>query len=138
VSYILSELAPYGSFANSTSIISQTKLDAKLVRTYFHELVAAVHYLHESGISHFGLSPSSVLIAKNFDLKLTNLSSALEDDEVAECDPRSSDFPDCWAPEMSHPSELEDPHKVDIYSMGVILFYLVFGEFPYPQKDEES
>lgn len=42
----------------------------KIVRTYFHQLVDALEYLHKSGIAHLDLKPENIALGDKFMLKI--------------------------------------------------------------------
>ena len=71
VAYILMELAPYGDFAD---LLMNNKFprDNILVRTYFHQLISGIEYLHSKKISHMDLKLENLLLGKNYDLKIAD------------------------------------------------------------------
>jgi len=75
-SHILMEYAPYGDFADIV-INSQFPADEKLARTYFHQIVEAVDYIHKSGYAHLDLKLDNLLISKDFSLKLADFDGSV-------------------------------------------------------------
>jgi len=43
-----------------------------ITRYYFHQLIDAVEYLHNEGISHWDLKPDNMLLDENYNLKLAD------------------------------------------------------------------
>lgn len=79
-SSIVMELAPYGDF-NDLIYYSKISKDECLVRTYFHQLVSAIEYLHKNNVAHCDLKLSNLLLGTNFQLKVSDFDHAcLEED----------------------------------------------------------
>eukprot|EP00330_Aristerostoma_sp_ATCC50986_P009466 CAMPEP_0114584372 /NCGR_PEP_ID=MMETSP0125-20121206/8070_1 /TAXON_ID=485358 ORGANISM="Aristerostoma sp., Strain ATCC 50986" /NCGR_SAMPLE_ID=MMETSP0125 /ASSEMBLY_ACC=CAM_ASM_000245 /LENGTH=172 /DNA_ID=CAMNT_0001778693 /DNA_START=254 /DNA_END=772 /DNA_ORIENTATION=+ len=121
------ELAPYGNF---TQLILKGKLfnDEKLVRTYFHQLVDALDYLKSRGIGHLDIRPENMVLDNNFNMKLIDfdMSCQFTDEEFI-----SRGCTNFRAPEMLSKGESIFPTEADIYSAGVVLFFMKTGDLPY-------
>ena len=61
VSYTLMELAPYGTLFELIWRKGLPKNEI-LVRTYFHQLIDGIEYLHSKGIAHTDLKPENLLL----------------------------------------------------------------------------
>jgi len=123
-SYILMELAPYGDFFD---LIMNYKIpfakDVKLTRTFFHQLLEGVEYLHSEGIYHLDLKPENLLLGENFLLKICDFDLSLKkgDEKIKY---QGTKF--FRAPEILH-EECTDPAAADIFSIAIILFLLKSG-----------
>ncbi len=128
-SYILMELAPYGDFAD---LLIQSKLprDEKLARTYFHQLVSGVEYMHSENIAHMDLKLENLLMSENFELKIADFDSAFFPKDHFVSTRGTINF---RAPEVKA-IKCRNPKKADIYSMGIILFALKAGLLPYIEE----
>jgi len=122
ISFILSEFALYGDFFN---FMGQNKLllNEKLIRTYFHQLIEGLEYLHLKGIAHLDLKLENILVDENFQLKIADfdLSCLIKDPVVLSI---GTQF--YRAPELKN-SVCRDFPAADVYSAGVILFVLMSG-----------
>lgn len=127
------ELAPYGDFCQ---LVKKAKIynDETLVRTYFHQLVMGIEYLHSKGIAHVDLKLDNLLVGTNYFLKITDFDHTFKqgDGYVQGRGTRGYRAPEimesCW----------KDPMKADIYSAGIILFALSSGKMPYSETPTES
>lgn len=52
------------------------RLSERLVRSYFHQLIDALYYMHSHGIIHRDLKPENLVLDENFCLKVTDYSMA--------------------------------------------------------------
>ena len=122
VSYILMEYAPYGDFFDFVMSL-ENEMEEKLIRTYFHQLIEGLEYLHTSGIAHLDLKLENLLIGKNFTLKIADfdLAHLLRDNKV-----KTKGTKHYRAPELMN-QNCEDPQAADIYSAGIILFVMKCG-----------
>ena len=128
-SCILMEFAPYGDFA---TLIVQNKiyLDQTLVRTFFHQLVEGLEYIHSKQISHMDIKLENLLLGEDFNLKITDFDMSYKEGDFSF---RGKGTANYRAPELKH-RKCEDAKAADVYSAGIILFALVTGAFPYIEK----
>lgn len=102
----------------------------------FNQLVKAVEYLHENNISHCDLKPENILIDENNNVKLIDFNLAYE------FIPNEPYKIRCGSLEYAAPEViLGKPHypcPSDTWSLGVILFILIYGEFPFQQTSGAS
>jgi len=130
-SYIVTEYAPYKDFYDA---VMKTKIpfDEVLIRTYFHQLIDGLEYLHSLGIAHLDIKLENLLIGENFKLKIIDFDLACH-----ESDPdilsRGTKF--YRAPEILK-SECKNYFAADVYSAGIILFILKSGGI-IPQTENE-
>ena len=125
-SYILMEVAPYGNFAD---LITRSKLpdDEKLMRTYFHQFIDGLEYLHSNGITHMDLKLSNLLLGEVYLLKICDFDCARTDEDGLVLSKGTQNF---RAPELRI-GECYDKKACDIYSAGIILFCFIARRLPY-------
>jgi serine/threonine protein kinase len=64
-------------------ICETRRFSEKLARTLFIQILEAAEYCHSLGIAHRDLKAENVLLDKNFNVKLADLGSAIDDSEPA-------------------------------------------------------
>ena len=112
------------------------RLTLKQTLELFARICHAVHYAHQRGVLHRDLKPSNILIdgdgnPKILDFGLAKWLAAPVDPGVTATQDAVGTLP-YMAPEQTR----NDPDKIDVrtdvYALGVILYLLLTGCFPYP------
>ena len=124
--YIFFEYMENGNLKNLMD--RRRKLTEKEVQNYMIQLIFALNYLHSENIIHGNLNPSNLYLSKNMKLKVGGftLSVKLEDKKQKLTDFRG--IYHCIAPEILNEKY---SFEVDIWSLGIILFNLLTGEYPF-------
>lgn len=137
VSYILMEYAPYGDFFDFVSK-NGDKLDEKLIRGFFRQLIDGIEYLHEQGIAHLDLKPENLLLGANFKLKIADfdLSHVKGDAKILSRGTKFYRGPELWKSNATR-GDLKLPFAADIYSAGIILFIMKTGGI-YPHSEDTT
>jgi len=137
VSYILMEYAPFGDFFDFVSK-NGDKLDEKLIRSFFRQLVDGIEYLHEQGIAHLDLKPENLLLGANFRLKIADfdLSHVKGDTKILSRGTKFYRGPELWKSNTAR-GDLKAPFAADIYSAGIILFIMKTGGI-YPHSEDSA
>lgn len=107
---------------------------AELVQT----LAGAVQYAHLMGVAHRDLKPANVLLTADGEPKITDFGLASVLDRHREGDGDVGGTPAYMAPELlaaDHGHTDDGDKKVDVYSLGAILYELLTGRPPYPGAD---
>ena len=122
ISYIVMELAPYGDFFDLL-MSRRIQFDEKLARTYFHQLIEGLEYLHSNGVSHLDLKLENLLLSNNFVLKIADFDQA----HIKTQDSVITKGTVCYrAPELIL-GNCKIPEASDIYSAGILLFLFKSG-----------
>jgi len=122
ISYTVMELAPYGDFFDLI-ITNKVSLEEKLVRTYFHQLISGLEFLHSRNIAHLDLKPENLLIGLDYQLKITDFDhSVLNNNSLVSS--KGTLF--YRAPEI-YEEKCENYQAADIYSAAIILFLFKCG-----------
>ncbi|XP_048760565.2 hormonally up-regulated neu tumor-associated kinase homolog isoform X1 [Ostrea edulis] len=106
-------------------------------RDFLRQLVSAIHYLHERGVSHRDLKMENIMLdekRKNIKIVDFGLSNTYNKDELMKTRCGSLEYA---APELFHPSDKYGP-EVDVWALGVITYAMVIGKLPFttPYTDQ--
>ncbi len=129
----MTELAQFGDFHEVVvkKLIQDNEL---LIRTYFHQLIKGIEYLHSQGIAHLDLKLENLVIGEDYQLKIIDFDQAhfLNQTEV-----ETRGTPCFRAPELITET-CQDFISADVYSIGVILYGIKTGEFPFMEVEKEG
>lgn len=106
------------------------RIPPKIAKKIFKELIEAVSYLHNKRIAHRDLKMDNVLLLQEtLTPKIIDFGFSLQ----LEMGQKINSF--CGTPAYMSPEIVRrvyyDPRSVDIWSLGVILFKMLTGEFPF-------
>ncbi len=111
-------------------------LPVSLVLDYASQLCAALQYVHEQGIVHGNIQPSSILLRQQEHLLLTHFGLRRA---YQEGDPIVSLINEGNAAYLAPEQALGLVRAAsDVYAMGVLLFRLLSGKLPYEGEDAEE
>jgi len=99
----------------------------KWARTYFHQLVQGIEYLHCQNVTHLDLKPDNLLLGQDFKLKITDFDLSFHKEDVLVIGRGTKHY---RSPELIE-NTCKKPQLADIYSLGIILFVFVTGSLPY-------
>lgn len=138
--YIVMEYLPGGDLFSLLHNLGS--VDEESVRIYVAQIITALNYLHKEGIVHRDLKPDNVLISKTGTIKLTDFGLSYmgvldrsNETNVA----KSVSFvgtPDYIAPEILMNKNHDS--AVDYWSLGVMIYEMLFGEPPFHGKTESE
>ena len=111
-------------------------LEEGLARKYFQQIVYAVKYVHELGISHRDLKPENILLDKDHNIKLIDfgLSNITKDGRGLKT---FWGTPNYASPEIIEGNEY-DGTQIDVWSLGVVLYVMLFGEYPFDDENNTT
>ena len=99
------------------------------------QLCSVLYYLHLSNYIYYDLKPENILVS-TFDgkplIKLIDLGFAQNTVENIESTVRGT--AEYIAPEIL--KNAKHDHRVDFYSLGMLLYRIIYGGFPFPTSDE--
>ena len=109
------------------------KIREQKVLNYFRQIISAIEYIHKLGIAHRDLKPENILINNKNDIKLIDfgLGKMFTKKELLKTQ--------CGSPYYASP-EMINGNKYngipsDIWSLGVILYLMLFEELPFMDSD---
>ncbi|KAH3915864.1 hypothetical protein HBI56_040990 [Parastagonospora nodorum] len=116
-------------------LLQHGALEPSKVQRIFTQLVGAVSYVHNKSCVHRDLKLENILLDKHGDVKLVDFGFTREYEG-------KSNYLQTWcgticysAPEMLK-GEKYAGEKVDVWSLGIILYALLVGELPFDEDDE--
>ena len=135
------EYFKFGDIENfKHNIIYKTTFSETFLNYLSKSILDALQYLHERNkIIHMDIKPQNILINDYLIIKLTDFSVSynyknkekeIELPMVGTCYYMSPEVLD----KTKNKIKIEDASKIDLYSLGVTLFFLAFGDFPYNLK----
>ena len=122
-------------FEGEVLISSNKTLDEKNLKYITKEICAVLYYLHQSKYIYYDLKPDNILISFNED----SLQLRLIDLGLAEYSPSPSDYEIKGTPHYIAPELLKKEnhnHSVDFYSLGIILYQIIYNRFPFDAQSE--
>ena len=126
----------YAKKGNLLDIIKKEKSGMSEIKAfkYFIQVVNAVYYLHQNNIIHRDIKPENILIAEDDIIKLCDFGWAKE----LTLENRNT-F--CGTAEYMAPEIVTSENYafgVDIWSLGILLFEMIFGHSPFEGKNMNS
>jgi len=127
---LLTEYAGYGDLFEW--MVNDMMSNEVLVRSYFHQLIEALEYLHGQNLAHLDIKLENLMIGEGFRLKIVDFdqSQSLKDSWL------TSGGTKCYrAPEVLNGTCM-DFAGADVYAAGVTLYVLMTKEFPFLEGED--
>ena len=104
----------------------------------FIRIAKAVAHLHQCGIAHRDIKPENILISFDEDgeiiVKLIDFGFAT----TTTTSDMHCGTPNFMAPELLESLRKYNPFAVDVWALGITLFYLCEGRYPFKGYDERD
>ena len=129
--YLVLDFCQHGDLMNY--IDKNDKVPESTAALIFSQIVEAVNYCHSRGVAHRDLKPENILFDKFPHIKVTDFGMCGYIDN----DTLMSTF--CGSPCYSAPECLSqkayDGKAADVWSLGVLLYFMVTGMHPWPTNN---
>lgn len=116
-------------------LLQHGPLPVDKVQKNFTQLVGAVSYVHQQSCVHRDLKLENILLDKHENVKLVDFGFTREYESKSNCLHTFCGTICYSAPEMLK-GEKYAGEKVDVWSLGVILYALLCGELPFDDDDD--
>lgn len=123
-------------YFDGVELLSSTEIKSeKNLKEITKQICAVLYYLHQSKYIYYDLKPENILVSfkdgfpqiRLIDLGLAEYSPSISDYEI-------KGTPYYIAPELL--KKENHNHSVDLYSLGIILYQIVYSKFPFDAKTE--
>lgn len=125
--FLLMQLCGSLTLNNFCKQFQGRKLNEEQSYAVFVQIVKGVHYMHDLNIAHRDLKLTNLLIDENYCVKIIDFGFA--------CDASQRQLLYCGTPSYMAPEIVEKKlylaKPVDVWSLGVILFKLLSGEYAF-------
>ena len=136
------EYTKYGNLIEFKEYFKINNLSESLLCFLSSQILNALKYLNICKIVHMDIKPQNIVIDECLNAKLIDFSVSTN---YSKYNYKEIKLPfegtNCYmAPEiiLKKIIKVKDLNKVDLYSLGVLLYYLAFGYYPYKIKFEDS
>ena len=140
INYSILELGKYGDIEFFLrNLLKKYYLSETILNYFLFQLLESLQYIHKNKIVHMDIKPGNILINSNLDAKIADFSiscllSNLQQNDIVK-------FPRVGTGRFMSPEilsqafiKIKDCDKIDLYSLGVTLYYLFYADFPYKLK----
>ncbi|CAE7695066.1 fhkD [Symbiodinium sp. CCMP2456] len=143
--YLIMELVSGGELGEW--IVKKGSFPENMARHVFVQLVEGLSYIHSKGIIHRDLKPDNVLVdegaskLEHLEVKLSDFGhSRLINDGFNTRHTARVGTAMYWAPEVCDPEKaaLGYDQSVDLWSLGVVLYVMLIGFFPFDSGDHRG
>ena len=138
------ELAKNGDLHHFEKILLKRKVLSESTICYFaKQILDALEYMHKCKIIHMDIKEGNILIDSNLNIKLSDFSVSCSYSEFNTKDNAKLPFAGTskyMSPEIINRTnmDIKEFSKIDIYSLGVTLYNLAFGFYPYKLNDVKN
>ncbi|KAH7728601.1 CAMK protein kinase [Aphelenchoides avenae] len=117
-------------------VLRKKRIEEPNAARMYRQLCEAVHYLHARGVAHRDIKLENILLDDKCDIKLADFGFS----RYVKPRERSASF--CGTKPYSAPDLVDnkpyDPYTADWYAMGVVLYTILLGRWPYEPTDKSK
>ena len=141
---IIMENAKYGNLRNfQTKVLKRPFLSESMLCFLFSQVLNGLIYLHRCKVAHMDIKPQNIVIDEFLNAKLIDFSISInykdkEPDDEIKLKFKGTNF---YMPLEIHDEETikyKDLNKIDAYALGITLYNLAYGCYPFDLTREDS
>ena len=108
---------------------------ANILKKIIEQICSALYYLHQSNYIYYNLKPENIFVREKDD----SLQVYFYDFRLTKFIPQNEPFdvhgtPHYIAPEILQLHKVD--HRADLYSLGIIIYHLIYNQFPFETDNE--
>ena len=138
--FIILEKAKYGNLRDFQKKILKRECFSESLLCYFcYQILNGLYHCHQNKIAHMDIKPQNIVIDEYLNLKLIDFSVSLiyankKPNEIIQLPFIGTNF--FMPSEVINSCEIEykNLNKIDTYSLGVLLFKMAYGYYPFNLK----
>ena len=108
------------------------------VQCYMFQLIQGVKYLHNKNIIHRDLKPNNIFLDKKLEIKIGDFGLTAKLNNERERKHSVCGTPHYMAPEIIEQKGKGYSFEVDIWSIGIIMYKLLTGNYPFVEKSTDT
>lgn len=116
-------------------IVGIGKKSEDVGRFFINQIADAINHMHAMNIVHRDLKPENIMVDENLNVKIADFGLATSHKIDSLGDSQGTKI--YMAPELIE-QRIYNGKKVDMFAIGVILFFLVTGIFPFAAADKND
>lgn len=135
--FFVSEFGKYGDLSNFLEkYLKRKNISETFVNYLAKPILEALNHMNKMKLIHMDIKKANIIIDSDFNPKLIDFSSTFSFEKYAPNDLIKLPMIGTgryMSPEILNKEEIEIKYgdKIDVYSLGVTLYNLMFGKFPY-------
>jgi serine/threonine protein kinase len=141
---IVMEWAKYSDIENFQKLIMKNTLNESVIAYFAKQILIGLLNCKRNNIVHMDIKHQNIMIDENLVIKLSDYSVSIE---ISKTDIEKDQYTLplvgtslFMSPEVLSKKtvKIEDLHKVDMYSLGVLLYNLAFARYPYKLETNQK
>ena len=140
---IIMEYAKFGNIRDfQKNLLKRNELSEQLLCYLASHILWGLYYCHKNNVAHFDIKPQNIIINEFLEIKLIDFSISMDYSKIktkkVTVPFKGTNF--YMAPEVIKHKKIyvKDINKIDLYSLGVILYHLAFGNYTYGLNNEDA
>ena len=141
VDCIMMEFTKFGNLRDFQKKLKRNILSESFLCFMTYQILNALNHCHKCKIAHLDLKPQNIVVDESLNLKLIDFSISIDYSQIYSEEIimplRGTNF--YISPEIlsSRTIKVKDINKIDLYSLGVILYNLAFGHYPFGLNEKD-
>jgi serine/threonine protein kinase len=138
--YMIMELGNSNLMNFERKILKRLTLSETFLCFAAYQALQGLAYLHRQKIAHLDVKPQNLVITDFLDIKLIDFSVSVDYSKNKDIKLNFFGTPFFMPPEIikSKTIKTKDMQKLDLFSLGITLYVLTFGEYPFNMTKGDS